>query len=288
MPPVQREVREGQIAVGHGPITQLRPGVGEQQIAASADAHQLSAFDIHHMLVLVGDRPPRTSRSAHPRAAAPPWRPGCGRGRRTAPVMTPPPRRPPSTARRHAPAAVSARDARRPEPFPSTQAPACTTSKCAWQRGHRSTASLRPNPADGAAPRLRATRRSTAAVAVGEQLGHRAGRPAPWCPRPRTRRPLPARGRRRRAPDATHDLAVACARGSSGCPPESPQGVASGSAATTSIDEISGAAARTASSTASSRVTDDDGQLLQLPANCSRTTSPSTSSRWTSPPCEPR
>ena len=42
-------------------------------------------------------------------------------------------------------------------------------------------------------------------------------------------------------------------------------------------DEISGAAARTASSTASSRVTADDGQLLQLPANCSRTTSPSTS-----------
>ena len=49
------------------------------------------------------------------------------------------------------------------------------------------------------------------------------------------------------------------------------RGVGPASAATTSIDEISGAAARTASSTASSRVTDDDGQLLQLPANCSRT-----------------
>ena len=43
------------------------------------------------------------------------------------------------------------------------------------------------------------------------------------------------------------------------------------SAATTSIDEISGAAARIASSTASSSVTADDGQLLQLPANCSCT-----------------
>src|ERR1700759_4215353 len=49
----------------------------------------------------------------------------------------------------------------------------------------------------------------------------------------------------------------------------------SGSAATTSMDVISGAAARTASSTASSRVTADDGQLLQLPANCRRTTGPS-------------
>ena len=47
------------------------------------------------------------------------------------------------------------------------------------------------------------------------------------------------------------------------------------SAATTSIEEISGAAARTASSTASSSVTADDGQLLQLPLNASRTVDPS-------------
>ena len=38
-------------------------------------------------------------------------------------------------------------------------------------------------------------------------------------------------------------------------------------AVTTSIEETSGAAARTASSTASSSVTADDGQLLQLPVN---------------------
>jgi hypothetical protein len=64
------------------------------------------------------------------------------------------------------------------------------------------------------------------------------------------------------------------------------------SAATTSIDSTSGAAARIASSTASSSVTDDDGQVLQLPENCSRTMLPSgpsaTSIKWTSPPCDPR
>src|SRR5215217_2776794 len=69
-----------------------------------------------------------------------------------------------------------------------------------------------------------------------------------------------------------------------------PDVVESGCAATTSIDVISGAAARTASSTAYSRVIAEDGQLLQLPANSSRTTGPSwpsaTSSSETSPPCE--
>src|ERR1700758_5885355 len=65
--------------------------------------------------------------------------------------------------------------------------------------------------------------------------------------------------------------------------------VVAGSAATTSIEEISGAAARMASSTASSNVTADDGQLLQLPLNASRTTSSAvTSSKSTSPPWEPR
>lgn len=60
------------------------------------------------------------------------------------------------------------------------------------------------------------------------------------------------------------------------------------SAVTTSIATISGAAARTASSTASSRVTADDGQLLQLPRKASRAVSPSIESSSTSPPCEPR
>ena len=62
-------------------------------------------------------------------------------------------------------------------------------------------------------------------------------------------------------------------------------GAASG--VTTSIVTISGAAARTASSTVSSRVTADDGQLLQLPANSRRTTSSTTPSSLTSPPCDP-
>src|ERR1700682_1238224 len=70
--------------------------------------------------------------------------------------------------------------------------------------------------------------------------------------------------------------------------PDDAEAALSGSAATTSIDVISGAAARTASSTANSRVTADDGQLLQLPANWRRTTGPSwlsaTSRSATSPP----
>ena len=47
---------EREVAVGDGAVAQLGVGVGEQQIAAAAHAHQLAAFDIHHMLVLVGDR----------------------------------------------------------------------------------------------------------------------------------------------------------------------------------------------------------------------------------------
>ena len=88
--------------------------------------------------------------------------------------------RPRSTARRRVPAAVSARDALAASPFPSTQAPACTTSKWAWHRGHRSTASPRPIERCSAAPasdspQLRTGRgRRTAR--------HRPGRPARWCP----------------------------------------------------------------------------------------------------------
>ncbi len=56
LPPVERELRERRDS-GRGPRgSAARRGVGEQQIAAPADAHQLPAFDIHHVLVLVGDR----------------------------------------------------------------------------------------------------------------------------------------------------------------------------------------------------------------------------------------
>ena len=129
----------------------------------------------------------------------------------------------------------------------------------------------RPIPADGAAPRPRAIHRMHRSGRGTRIAGHRACRPARSCPPPRTRRPLPARARRHRAPDATR-VHGGCVRTrlirlSAGII----DGFASASAATTSIVEISGAAARTASSTANSSVTDDDGQLLQLPANCRRT-----------------
>ena len=124
---------------------------------------------------------------------------------------------------------------------------------------------LRPIPSGGAARRRRAIHRSTAAVAVGEQLvidpagQHRHARhrePADF-----SRRELGEIGHR------MPHVSVACCvrtrliRTSAGITVALPRA----SAATTSIDEISGAAARTASSTVSSSVTDDDGQLLQLP-----------------------
>ena len=121
--------------------------------------------------------------------------------------------------------------------------------------------------------------------------GRRPGTPGRWFrrrrnPRPRRvpARPVRAPGARWTGRDRSNARAPAAIRRES-------LGVV-GSAATTSIEEISGAAARTASSTASSSVTADDGQLLQLPVNARRTTAPSgpsvTSSRSTSPPCEPR
>ena len=55
VPPIQREVRECEVAVRYGAIAQLGLFLGEQQIAASTDAHQLPDFDIDHVLVLIGD-----------------------------------------------------------------------------------------------------------------------------------------------------------------------------------------------------------------------------------------
>src|SRR6202011_4850515 len=41
--------------IGNRAVAQLGSAVGEQEIAAAAHAHQLSAFDIHDVLVFVGD-----------------------------------------------------------------------------------------------------------------------------------------------------------------------------------------------------------------------------------------
>ena len=177
------------------------------------------------------------------------------------------------TARRRAPAAGSARDGRRPA-VPSTPAPGVHDVEMR-------VAARAPQHGVVGAPRRRCSAApaseslaAAAPVVVGEQLvadpagQHRGARDR------RNRRLRPEPGRRGRAPDARRRAAggLGYARGSAAIPPGSPRASARGSAATTSIDEISGAAARTASSTASSRVTADDGQLLQLPANCSRTT----------------
>ncbi|OOL33264.1 hypothetical protein GQ85_02555 [Rhodococcus rhodochrous] len=59
-------------------------------------------------------------------------------------------------------------------------------------------------------------------------------------------------------------------------------------AVSTSSSVISGAAARTASCTASSRVTADDGHPWQLPSRRNRTTSSRIATSSTSPPCDPR
>jgi hypothetical protein len=43
------------VAVGDRAVAQLGSRVGEQEVAAAAHAHQLPAFDIHDMLMFVGD-----------------------------------------------------------------------------------------------------------------------------------------------------------------------------------------------------------------------------------------
>ena len=109
----------------------------------------------------------------------------------------------------------------------------------------------------------------------GRRTGRRPrGRPAPSSPA--TRNPPTSPGARsasvgHRMPGrrvGVHSDAGVTSSDSAGI---TAVGAGSAPAATTSIEEISGAAARTASSTASSSVTADDGQLLQLPENRSRT-----------------
>ena len=52
----QREVGEGQIAIGHRPVAQVRSLGGEQQPAAPAGAHQPPALDVDDVRMVVADR----------------------------------------------------------------------------------------------------------------------------------------------------------------------------------------------------------------------------------------
>ena len=126
----------------------------------------------------------------------------------------------------------------------------------------------------GAAPRRPATRRSRRSG-----RGRRTGRRRPGTPSTvvsATRKPPTSPGASSARSGTGCHAAAPCRASCTRLSSESAGitvAVDSGSCATTSIEVISGAAARTASSTASSRVTADDGQLLQLPENCSRTAS---------------
>ena len=195
-----------------------------------------------------------------------------------------------SRAHRHGPEAVSARDGRTPVRglVDSGAGVYDVEMGTALRAAQYCVADSRPHPAvqRGAGKRGAA---ATAAVPVGEQLvtdpaGQHRG----------VRHPESADFPGREVGEAGDGMPTdraAIVVGGRDCSSDSvgiTVAVGAASGATTSIEVISGAAARTASSTVSSSVTADDGQLLQLPANSRRTISSTTPSSLTSPPCEPR
>ena len=147
--------------------------------------------------MLVGDVLRSTSRSVRPQAAGPSWRRGCGPERRTRPSCSA--HRLGDRDRQHA-VALQQRHRLEMRVGAAVSVDAGTRvhdveMRVAARTPQHGVVCGRSQPA----VQRRARQRLTACGRSGRgrrTAGHRPGRPAPWCPPPRTRRPLPARGRR--------------------------------------------------------------------------------------------